>query len=137
MAILQLALLSWVLGLTAYCGTLGFVFHQSPWQDFGAVLFWSGMAGGIATILMYLPLFRLFGRVAGRRKRVFVLALAGALVFPLPTLFILGASGGVESGVWRALSSSEAILFHILFAVMGATFGTGMGVLEGRATLRG
>ena len=129
MNILKLAIVcvvSWLVGVAVYLSSLYLMYGQTAeGADLAAVLFWSFVAAVFAFPLIYLPIMFLLRRILRGYKPVAAFPAVAALVFVIPTAFILGMFSIDGRGFLRSLVSPEALLFYCMFVAVGITFGLG------------
>ena len=126
-----LFLVSWFAGLASYFAALYLIQREVPATisgDFSAVRFWSGVAVAIAYVAVYLPVLGWLARRRGGTRPLWPFPLAAVAAGIVPTMLIVLANGGDL----RALASSEAVLFYIMFATIGIVVGTGYALLHPR-----
>ena len=129
MNILKLAIVcsaSWLIGVAAYLSSLYLVYGQTAeGADLTAILFWSFVAAVFAFPLIYLPIMFLLRRLLRGYKPVAAFPVVAALVFVIPTAFILGMFSTDGYGFLRSMVSPEALLFYCMFIAVGVSFGLG------------
>jgi hypothetical protein len=129
MNVLNLAIvcvISWLVGVAAYLSSLHLIYGQTvEGADLTAVLIWSFVAALFAFPLIYLPTMLLLRRVLRGYQPVAAFPAVGALMFVIPTAFILGMFSIDGHGFLRSLVSPEALLFYCMFVAVGVTFGLG------------
>jgi hypothetical protein len=112
---------AWLLGLAAYEAWLRLAWRQSMGGDSRAVAFWSGVALALTAPTIYLPALRVVrGCLRGYRPTLWF-PLVGAALGVLPTALIVLIWGG---GL-RSLVSPEAVVFYVMFVVVGGVIGFG------------
>jgi hypothetical protein len=74
---------------------------------------------------VYFPLFLLLRRLLGGCRPILVFPIAGSLVFLIPTALVMWMSSTNASTFVSGLASAEALLFYLLFFVVGFTGGVG------------
>jgi hypothetical protein len=127
MTVVQLGLAGWIAGLLAYVGALAVLYRQGiSGGDFRAVAFVSLASFGLCYRLVYLPVLRAVGRRLKRSRQVWALPLIAMLLGLIPTGLIARFYGGSL----RAVVTPEALLFYILFAVVGLVVGFGFTRLD-------
>jgi hypothetical protein len=118
---LRLGIAAWLAGLLAYLAALAVLYGEriSP-GDLRAVVFYSIIAFAMCYWLVYLPVLRVLQRLLpGRSDWPF--PLVAILLGTVPTTLIAFFLGGSL----RALLTPEAILFFVLFGVVGLVIGVG------------
>jgi hypothetical protein len=120
-SVLGLGIIAWLAGLFAYIGALALVYGQWIGGDFQFVGFVSLVAFALCYWLLYLPVLRIARRLLPRHPPAWVFALIAILLGIVPTALIARFYGGSL----RALVTPEAILFYVLFAVVGLVVGVG------------
>lgn len=113
--------LAWACGFATYYAALRLIWDQGFGGDAAAVAFWSLMALVVAVPLAYIPVLHQVRRVTGAYRPLWPFPLAAILLGVVPTGLIL-----LRFGVGlRALGSPEAVLFYLMFSVVGSIIGTG------------
>jgi hypothetical protein len=128
MTTLRLGLVGWLAGMVAYIGGLGILYQE--WHvlsgDFVAVAFTSFFAFWLCYWIVYLPVLRLARRVVPRTWGLWTFPVIGMLLGVVPTAAIARFWGGS----FGALLAPEALLFLILFTVVGLVVGVGFAFLD-------
>jgi len=122
MTVARLGFVAWAAGLLAYLGALALLYGQ--WisrGDLGAVVVWSLVAFGPCYWLIYLPVLRAVQRWLPHPRSARVFPAIAVLLGLLPTALIARVLGGSL----RALLTPEALLFYVLFTVVGLVVGIG------------
>jgi H+/Cl- antiporter ClcA len=116
-----------VAGLLAYPAALALLYGQSISSgDLWPVVVSSLVAFGLCYWLLYLPVLRAVRHWLPRPRWVWVFPLLAMLLGVLPTALVARYWGGSL----RAMLSPEALLFYILFAVVGLVVGLGFTRLD-------
>lgn len=129
MTVTQLGCVGWLAGLLAYLAALGLLYGE--WissGDLWSVVTTSLIAFGLCYWLLYLPVLRVLRRWLPGPRWVWVFPVVAMLLGILPTALIARFHGGSL----RALLTPEALLFYILFAVVGLVVGIGFTRLASR-----
>lgn len=122
MKIITIFVVSWVVGLAAYLGSLALFYRQSISSgDLTAVLFWSLLAFAVAFFVLYLPALFVMRRLLRGVRPLWPFPVLSVLLGVVPTAAIVFFSGG---GV-RSLVSPEAYLFYSMFGAAGIVVGFG------------
>ena len=122
MTVVQLGLSGWLAGLVAYLAALALLYGE--WissGDLWSVVVSSLVAFGLCYWLLYLPVLRAVRHWLSRPRWVWVFPLIAMLLGILPTALVARYWGGSL----RAVLTPEALLFYILFAVVGLVVGFG------------
>jgi hypothetical protein len=120
MTVTQLGCAGWLAGLIAYHAALALLYGQSISRgDFWPVVINSLVAFGLCYWLLYLPILRAVRRWLPEPRSVWVFPVTGMLLGILPTALLARFWGGSL----QALLTPEALLFYILFAVVGLVVG--------------
>lgn len=122
MKIITIFVVSWVVGLAAYLGSLALFYRQSISSgDLTAVLFWSLLAFAVVFFVLYLPALFVMRRWLRGVRPLWPFPLLAVLLGVVPTAVIVLFFGG---GV-RSLASPEASLFCAMFGAVGIVVGFG------------
>jgi hypothetical protein len=127
MTVVQLGVAGWLAGLLAYLAALALLYGQ--WissGDLWAVVVSSLVACSLCYWLLYLPVLRTVRRWLPHPRWVWVFPLIAMLLGVLPTALVARYWGGSL----RSLLTPEALLFYILFAVVGLVVGFGFTRLD-------
>jgi hypothetical protein len=116
-----LFLLSWVIGLLGYAGSLALIYRQPiGGGDLRFVLFWSFTAFAVCFILFYLPVQLTLRHLLRGVKPGWPFPVVAILMGVVPVMAILTLWDGRS----RALVTPEALLFYCMFTVVGFVLGT-------------
>jgi hypothetical protein len=127
MTVVQLGVAGWLAGLLAYLAALALLYRQSISSgDLWPVVVSSLVAFGLCYWLLYLPVLRAVRHWLPRPRWVWVFPLLAMLLGVLPTALVARYWGGSL----RAMLTPEALLFYILFAVVGLVVGLGFTRLD-------
>ncbi len=122
MTVLQLGIAGWLAGVLAYLGALVILYRQ--WisgGDLQSVVLSSLVAFAVCYWLLYLPVLRAVRRWFPDPQWAWVFPFVAILLGLLPTALVARFWGGSL----RALLTPEALLFLILFGVVGLVIGLG------------
>ncbi|UFJ40717.1 hypothetical protein LOK74_22430 [Brevibacillus humidisoli] len=121
LALLIIAVFSFLLGFLAYLGTLWLVWNQTISQgDLVAVVLWGSVAYAVLAVPIYLIVIAVLRRLWQDPSMMAYLA-GCVFVGIVPTAFIMWAwEGGL-----RSLVSPEAQLFYAFFGISGIAFAFG------------
>ena len=120
MRFLRLGFAAWLAGLFTYIVALALFYGERiSTGDLGAVVFYSLIAFALCYGLVYLPVLRGLRRLTSAPGWLF--PLVAVLLGVVPTALIARFLGGSL----RALLTPEALLFYLLFAVVGLVVGFG------------
>jgi len=121
--IIIIFIVSWVVGLAAYLGSLALFYRQSiSFGDLTAVLFWSILAFAVAFFALYLPALHAMRRWLHGVRPLWPFPLLAVLLGVVPTAAIAFFFSG---GDVRSLASPEASLFYSMFGAAGIVVGLG------------
>ena len=115
------SLCAWIGGLVAYESWLHLAWGQTMGGDWKAVVFWSGVAFGIAASVVYAPAMFLLRKILGGYKPVVWFPIVASMLSVVPTAIIMIVHGGS----FADLLSPEARVFYVMFASVGVIFGLG------------
>lgn len=118
------SIVSWILGILVCFAFIGLAYGQTPQ---GADVRWLIGSSFLASVLLlptvYLPTMLLTRKLLRGCRPVFVFPVVGALLFFLPTLFIVWMLSTSASDVVRGFTTTEALPLDALFVALGVTFG--------------
>ena len=125
MTLIQLWLAGWIAGLIAYVAALALLYRQGiSGGDLRSVAITSLLASALCFWLVYVPILRAVRRWL--RPAVWAFPLTAMLLGLVPTALVARFWGGSL----RAMMTPEALLFYILFAVVGLVVGWGFTFVE-------
>lgn len=127
MKLIVVFLMSWVVGLAAYVGSLA-LFYRQPIAggDLPAVVFGSLLAFGLAFFALYLPVLLGVRRLLRGVRPLWPFPFLAVLLGVVPTALIaLFWGGGADS--WL---TPEASLFYSMFGAAGLVVGLGFAFIH-------
>jgi hypothetical protein len=131
MTVLRLGLVAWLAGLLAYVGALALLYGERfSGGDLRSVALSSFVVFSLCYWLLYLPVLRAAQRFLRRRPMPSVFPVLAMLLGILPTALVARFWGGSL----RSLLTPEAVLFYVLFAVVGLVIGVGFTRLDAGST---
>lgn len=121
--LLVVFILSYFVGFEMYKTALWFIWGQTLGGDAQALTFWSTLVF-IPIGLIYLVIcYAVKHKTKNKKQSYFLYPLCCAIVFVVPTTFIIVMNGG------GSIFSPEAHLFNLFFASSGIAFGIGYGLV--------